>query len=138
MRKWRSACSLHYIRRLRAGRKAEEVETTQTEEVSEEEPAEEAVEIEEEHFQFEEDEEVEETPTTRQDNKQLDDDTPATQYVPHLGVTIQEVVERTYGKEGVELSATTLQKINKVRALYEANAISEQEYIKLINKYLGF
>ena len=65
-------------------------------------------------------------------------ETPATQYVPHLGVTIHDVVAKTYGKEGDELTPTTLAKIKKVRELYDAKAISEQEYIKLINKYLGF
>ena len=64
--------------------------------------------------------------------------TPATQYVPHPDVTIHDIVQKTYGKQSGELNATTLAKINKVRALYEAKAISEQEYIKLINKYLGF
>ncbi|MCH5159682.1 MAG: hypothetical protein J1F66_02400 [Clostridiales bacterium] len=67
-----------------------------------------------------------------------DESTPATKYVPHESVTIRDVVEETYGKEGDSLSSATLQRINKVRALYEAKVITEQEYIKLINKYLGF
>ena len=66
------------------------------------------------------------------------EDTPATQYVPHPSVSIRDVVDDTYGKENDSLSAATLQKINKVRALYDAKVITEQEYIKLINKYLGF
>ena len=64
--------------------------------------------------------------------------TPATQYVPHASVTIRDVVENTYGKENSELTSETIKKINKVRALFEANAITEEEYIKLIKKYLGF
>ena len=72
------------------------------------------------------------------DDTPEDDDTPATQYVPHESVTIREVVDKTYGKEDDSLSSSTLQKLSKVRALYEAKVITEQEYIKLIHKYLGF
>ena len=65
-------------------------------------------------------------------------DTPATKYVPHESVSIRDVVDKTYGKEDDTLSSSTLQKLSKVRALYEAKVITEQEYIKLIHKYLGF
>lgn len=62
-----------------------------------------------------------------------------TPYVPHYGETIHDVVEKTYGvHDGEKLSAVALNKINKVRALYDANAITEQEYIKLIKKYLEY
>ena len=152
-------------KRIRITDVGEETETTEdAEDASQLEPAEEKEEVPqaaEEEFEFEEDDEVEEESVTlEQINEQLavldkifeqpkvteekhetveqTEDTPATQYVPHLNVSIHDVVERTYGKDGNELSSTTLQKINKVRALYEANAITEQEYIKLINKYLGF
>ena len=65
-------------------------------------------------------------------------DTPDTKYVPRESVTIRDVVDTTYGKEDGTLSSATLQKLSKVRALYEAKVITEQEYIKLIHKYLGF
>lgn len=73
-----------------------------------------------------------------QPDEETEEETPATQYVPHPDVTIHDIVMRTYGRHGSELSYTTLAKIKKVRELYEAKAITEQEYIKLINKYLGF
>lgn len=62
----------------------------------------------------------------------------ATEYVPYPDVTTRDIVQKSYGKQGDELNSTTLAKINKVRALYEAKVITELEYIKLINKYLGF
>ena len=75
---------------------------------------------------------------TEEETESADVETPATEYVPNEEISIRNVVEETYGKNGDSLSATTLQKINKVRALYEAKVLSEDEYIKLINKYLGF
>ena len=65
-------------------------------------------------------------------------DTPATKYVPKNNDSIRDIVDKTYGKEDDTLSSATLQKLSKVRALYEAKVITEQEYIKLIHKYLGF
>lgn len=65
------------------------------------------------------------------------EETPATQYVPQTDVTIHDVVERTYGKDGDGLTKSTIEKINKVRALYELRAITEEEYLKLVRKYLG-
>ena len=65
------------------------------------------------------------------------EETPATQYVPQQDVSIHDVVERTYGKDGDGLTKSTIEKINKVRALYELRAITEEEYLKLVRKYLG-
>ena len=111
-----------------------ETEVTETiQEVSFElEPTEEESETENEPVESVEQQEVAEQPETP-----AEPDTTATQYVPHPDVTIHDIVEKTYGKDDETLSATTLAKINKVRALYEANAISKQEYLKLVNKYLG-
>lgn len=83
-------------------------------------------------------EQQQELPTEQEEEQEQEEQEEATQYVPHLGVTIHDIVERTYGKENDELTKSTIAKINKVRALYDAKAITEQEYIKLINKYLGF
>ena len=118
-------------------------EADQEAETSEEAVAEESDEAceQEEELQFEEDLEAadeQHEQAEQEQRKELDDDTPATQYVPHLGVTIQDVVDRTYGKDSDALNKATIAKINKVRTLYEAKAISEDEYIKLIRKYLGF
>ena len=66
------------------------------------------------------------------------EETPATQYVPQRDVSIHDVVERTYGKDSDGLTRSTIEKINKVRALYELRAITEEEYLKLVRKYLGF
>ena len=87
--------------------------------------------VENETEELEEDGETDETVDTAQEGE-LED------YVPNIDVTIHDVVEKTYGKEGAELSPNTIEKINKVRSLYEAKAISEQEYIKLMRKYLEF
>lgn len=122
----------------------EAVATEEREELAESEV--EAAETPEQDTEQEANETVEETEAEQEGNGQVQqedeedvfEDTPATQYVPNLGVTIHDIVAKTYGKENSELTSTTLAKIKKVRALYEAKAISEQEYIKLINKYLGF
>ena len=113
---------------------SEEADTAVEQEASTEvETAEEEVESVEEAVEEPEaeTEEVEKAP------EEATPETPATQYVPNLGVTIHDIVEKTYG-EGVELSDTTLKKIAKVRSLYQAKAISEQEYVKLMRKYLDY
>ena len=65
------------------------------------------------------------------------DETPATEYVPQTDVTVNDVVEKTYGAENEELSPEAVAKINKLRLLLATNAITQQEYIKLVNIYLG-
>lgn len=63
---------------------------------------------------------------------------PATiEYLPQTDVTVSGVVEDTYGRDNNELSAEAVAKINKLRLLLATNAITEQEYLKLVNIYLG-
>ncbi|MCH5152078.1 MAG: hypothetical protein J1F65_05430 [Clostridiales bacterium] len=65
------------------------------------------------------------------------DETPATEYVPQTDVTVNDVVANTYGAQNEELSPEAVAKINKLRLLLATNAITEQEYVKLVNIYLG-
>lgn len=65
-------------------------------------------------------------------------ETPATKYVPETDVSVHDIVESTYGNQESELNSATMEKIKKVRALYEAKALTQDEYIALVNKYLGF
>ena len=65
------------------------------------------------------------------------EDTPATEYVPNTDVTVSDIVENTYGSSTENLSADTVAKINKLRALLDNNTISQAEYLKLVNLYLG-
>ena len=58
-------------------------------------------------------------------------------YVPETNVTVHNVVENTYGNNSEELTADVLEKINKVRALYDMGAITKEEYIKIVNVYLN-
>ena len=119
-----------------ATEQTETVEETETQQTSETETASEAEQTEEKEQAV--DTLVEEEQQPVEEATESEDDTPATQYVPNLGVTIHDVVEKTYGKEGDTLTKNTIEKINKVRALYDAKAITEEEYIKLMRKYLGF
>ena len=64
-------------------------------------------------------------------------ETPATEYVPQTDVTVNDIVESTYGADNEDLSPEAVAKINKLRMLLSTNAITEQEYIKLVNIYLG-
>ena len=83
-------------------------------------------------------EKIEESSTAEEVEERPEQETPVTKYVPQKDETIRDVVEKTYGKEGDSLTSTTIQKINKVRVLYEAKVITEEEYLKLMRKYLGF
>ena len=138
-----------------------ESEEEPAEDVVEVEESEEPVEIEEEHFDTTEESLLEDDAEDVEELKKLDselailekvldeklertepleesaEETPATQYVPQQDVSIHDVVERTYGKDGDGLTKSTIEKINKVRALYELRAITEEEYLKLVRKYLG-
>ena len=98
-----------------------------------------------EPFVLEEEEEREEKrgylqPEVAQPTAEQQPSTPAspTQYTPSQNQTIEDVVKNTYGKEDDSLTSATIQKINKVRLLYESKAITEEEYLKLMRKYLGF
>ncbi|MCH5153202.1 MAG: hypothetical protein J1F68_04515 [Clostridiales bacterium] len=57
-----------------------------------------------------------------------------TEYVPSA-MSVNDVTKGTYGN-GEHLSATAIDKINKAHMLYEMGAITEEEYIKLVNVYL--
>lgn len=76
-------------------------------------------------------------PITHTEVTPLADETPATEYVPDTDVSVKTIVQNTYGTEKEELSADAVAKINKLRLLYEANAITQEEYLKLVNIYLG-
>lgn len=63
--------------------------------------------------------------------------TPATMYVPDNEISVQKVMDETYNKPTEELDSTTLGKIKRVREFYDQNVINKDEYIGLVNKYLG-
>ena len=62
---------------------------------------------------------------------------PELEYVPDADMSVHNVIENTYGKSEDQLSADMLAKISKARSLFEMGAITQDEYIKLINVYLG-
>lgn len=61
----------------------------------------------------------------------------ATDYVPNEHNTVTEIMENTYGKRSEELSPENLKKIRKLRGLLDSKAITEQEYIALVDAYLN-
>ena len=58
----------------------------------------------------------------------------ATGYVPG-NTSVSDVTKGAYGN-GENLSPATIDKINKARMLFEIGAITQDEYIKLVNVYL--
>lgn len=70
----------------------------------------------------------------QQEEKQIV--TPATQYVPETELSVQSVVNQTYGKYDDELSPDTIAKINKLRILLDTKVITNNEYLALIKAYL--
>lgn len=65
------------------------------------------------------------------------DDLQATEYVPDDTKTVRDIVDRTYGAPLENISSKNLEKIQTLRSLLEANAITKDEYIALVNSYLG-
>lgn len=71
-----------------------------------------------------------------------EEQTPATnaqpaEYVPDDTKTVRDIVDRTYGAPLENISAKNLEKIQTLRSLLDANAITKDEYIALVNSYLG-
>ena len=58
-------------------------------------------------------------------------------YVPDPDITVNDVMQNIYGESERELSPEVIAKINKVRLLYETDAITNDEYLKLVNIYLS-
>ena len=116
----------------------QEIEQSQPEEVSADEAEEQTEAVEptiEEPLIITDVEEPQEAPVEVEE-AQIDE-TPATEYVPQTDVTVNDVVANTYGAQNEELSPEAVAKINKLRLLLATNAITEQEYVKLVNIYLG-
>ena len=66
----------------------------------------------------------------------VEESMPETRYIPSDKLSVRSIVENAYGKPMEEISADTMVKINKIRLLYEAHALTQDEYIKLVNSYL--
>lgn len=64
-------------------------------------------------------------------------DTQTAEYVPDDTKTVRDIVDRTYGAPLENISSKNLEKIQTLRSLLEANAITKDEYIALVNSYLG-
>ena len=62
---------------------------------------------------------------------------PAMEYVPNTDVTVNDIMHNTYGDVDEELDTESVTKIKKLRSLLEINAISREEYLKLVNIYIG-
>ena len=58
----------------------------------------------------------------------------ATEYVPN-DASVEDVTNGVYSKRE-QLSTAAMEKIIKVRQLYEMGAVTEEEYVKLVNAYL--
>ena len=71
-------------------------------------------------------------PTSEQ---QVTDNESTTEYVPS-DTTVSDVTKGAYGTRDVQLSPTAIGKIKKARTLYEMGALTNEEYIKLVNVYL--
>ena len=71
--------------------------------------------------------EIEEVPEEQQTNKYVPDDTRS----------VSDVMNTTYGAPIEDVGTDNMKKIQTVRSLLDANAITKEEYIALVNAYLG-
>ena len=61
---------------------------------------------------------------------------PVTEYIPENCNSVSDIVEHTYGNKVETVSAVNLKKIETARSLLDANVISKDEYIALVDAYL--
>lgn len=50
--------------------------------------------------------------------------------------TVEEIIDKLYGKKCDEIDATVMAKISKLHKLYEEKALTEDEYMALLKSYL--
>ncbi len=74
-------------------------------------------------------------PNTDQDNDTTSQDEDTT-YIPSDSVTVSQVADQTYEQSDV-LPPNVLAKLKLVRDLYEKGALTEEEYLALVNKYIN-
>ncbi|MCM1289686.1 MAG: hypothetical protein NC132_04170 [Corallococcus sp.] len=59
------------------------------------------------------------------------------EYVPDDTKSVRDILDRTYGSSTENVSSNNMKKIQTLRSLLDANAITKDEYIALVNSYLG-
>ncbi len=74
-------------------------------------------------------------PNTDQDDDNQGQDA-STMYVPSDSVTVSQVADQTY-EQSDTLPPNVLAKLKLVRDLYEKGALTEEEYLALVNKYIN-
>ena len=77
--------------------------------------------------------------TPQQNYAQEPAQTPITEYDYSIydSKTVRDIVDRTYGASSENVGSNNMKKIQTLRSLLDAGAITKDEYIALVNAYLG-